>query len=48
MGTVLIDILKGKSEEEISDYVLDFKKKMINRPISEIAKNSKRILRNIC
>ena len=37
MGTVLIDILKGKSEEEISDYVLDFKKKMINRPISEIA-----------
>jgi len=40
MGTVLIDILKGKTEEEISDYVLDFKKKMINRPIDEIAKNS--------
>ena len=40
MGTVLIDILKGKSEEEISDYVLDFKKKMVNRPTSEIAKNS--------
>ena len=40
MGTVLIDILKGKSEEEISDYVVDFKKNMINRPQSEIAKNS--------
>lgn len=40
MGTVLIDILKGKSEEEISDYVVDFKKKMVNRPIAEIAKNS--------
>ena len=40
MGTVLIDILKGKSETEISDYVLDFKKKMVNRPTSEIAKNS--------
>ena len=40
MGTVLIDILKGKSEEEISDYVLDFKKNMVNRPTSEIAKNS--------
>ena len=40
MGTVLIDILKGKTEEEISDYVLDFKKKMINRPIDEVAKNS--------
>jgi len=40
MGTVLIDILKGKTEEEISDYVLDFKKNMINRPTSEIAKNS--------
>ena len=37
MGTVLIDILKGKSEEEISDYVVDFKKNMINRPQSEIA-----------
>ena len=40
MGTVLIDILKGKTEEEISDYVLDFKKNMTTRPISEIAKNS--------
>ena len=40
MGKVLIDILKGKTEVEISDYVLDFKKNMINRPTSEIAKNS--------
>ena len=48
MGTVLIDILKGKSENEISDYVVDFKKKMVNRPTSEIAKNSQlRIFLNI-
>ena len=40
MGTVLIDILKGKSEDEISDYVVDFKKKMVNRNIDEVAKNS--------
>jgi len=40
MGTVLIDILKGKTEDEISDYVVDFKKKMVNRPIDEVAKNS--------
>src|SRR6056300_373208 len=40
MGTVLIDILRGKTEEEISDYVLDFKKNMVNRPTVEIAKNS--------
>ena len=40
MGTVLIDILKGKSEEEISDYVLDFKKSMVNKDTKDIAKNS--------
>ena len=40
MGTVLIDILKGKTEEEISDYVLDFKKSMVNKPTKDIAKNS--------
>ena len=40
MGTVLIDILKGKTEQEISDYVLNFKKKMSERPMFEIAKNS--------
>jgi DNA polymerase elongation subunit (family B) len=40
MGTVLIDILKGKTEQEISDFVLDFKKNMINREFKDIAKNS--------
>ena len=40
MGTVLIDILKGKSEEEISDYVVDFKKKMPTMKFVDIAKNS--------
>jgi len=40
MGTVLIDILRGKSEEELTDYVLNFKKEMTTRDISEIAKNS--------
>lgn len=40
MGTVLIDILKGKTEEEISDYVLDFKKKMPSMKFVDVAKNS--------
>jgi DNA polymerase elongation subunit (family B) len=40
MGTVLIDILRGKGEEEITEFVLDFKKNMTSRPNSEIAKNS--------
>ena len=40
MGTVLIDILRGKSEEEISDYVVDFKKSMISKETKDIAKNS--------
>jgi len=40
MGTVLIDILKGKSEQEISDYVLDFKKKMPEMEFVNVAKNS--------
>jgi len=40
MGTVLIDILRGKTEDEISDYVLDFKKSMVNKDIKDIAKNS--------
>ena len=49
MGTVLIDILKGKSEEEISDYVVDFKKNMINRPQSEIARTRQsRTYQSIC
>ena len=40
MGTVLIDILKGKTEEEISDYVVDFKKKMPSMKFVDVAKNS--------
>ena len=40
MGTVLIDILRGKGEEELTEFVLDFKKNMTSRPIVEIAKNS--------
>ena len=40
MGTVLIDILRGKGEEELTEFVLDFKKNMTSRPNSEIAKNS--------
>jgi DNA polymerase elongation subunit (family B) len=40
MGTVLIDILKGKTEEELTAFVLEFKKSMVSRPIHEIAKNS--------
>ena len=40
MGKVLIDILKGVGEEELTEYVLDFKNNMVNRPNSEIAKNT--------
>ena len=40
MGTVLIDILRGKTEEELTAFVLDFKKNMTSRPMAEIAKNS--------
>jgi DNA polymerase elongation subunit (family B) len=40
MGTVLIDILRSKPEEEITAFVLAFKKSMVDRPIHEIAKNS--------
>ena len=40
MGTVLIDILKGKTEEEISDFVLSFKKSMTSLDVKDIAKNS--------
>jgi DNA polymerase elongation subunit (family B) len=40
MATVLIDILRGKSEQEISDYVVDFKKKMTSMNFVDIAKNS--------
>ena len=40
MATVLIDILRSKPEEEVTAFVLAFKKNMVNRPIDEIAKNS--------
>jgi DNA polymerase elongation subunit (family B) len=40
MGTVLIDILRSKPEEEITAFVLAFKKSMVDKPITEIAKNS--------
>ena len=38
MGTVLIDILRGKSEDEISDYVLDFKKSMVKKDTKVLCK----------
>jgi len=40
MSDVLIDILRGKNEEEITASVLSFKKSMISQPIEDIAKNS--------
>jgi DNA polymerase elongation subunit (family B) len=40
MGDVLIDILRGKTEEEITDYIVSFKKDMVNRNPVDLAKNS--------
>ncbi len=40
MAEVLISILRGETENEISDKVLAFKKSMINRNVVDIAKNS--------
>ena len=40
MGTVLIDILRGKTEQEISDFVLAFKKEMPSMNFVDVAKNS--------
>ena len=40
MGTVLIDILRGKTEEEITDFVVKFRDDMSKRPIKDVAKNS--------
>jgi len=40
MADVLISILRGQTEEEISDKVLDFKKSMVNQDMKVIAKNS--------
>jgi DNA polymerase elongation subunit (family B) len=40
MAEVLISILRGETENEISDKVLAFKKSMIDRNVVDIAKNS--------
>jgi DNA polymerase elongation subunit (family B) len=40
MAEVLISILRGETEEGISDKVMDFKKNLVNRPVYEVAKNS--------
>lgn len=40
MGKVLIDILKGKTEEEITQYVKDFKASLTDQTVTDIAKNS--------
>ena len=40
MAEVLISILRGETEEEISDKVLAFKKSMVGLDIKDIAKNS--------
>lgn len=40
MAEVLISILRGETEEGISDKVMDFKKNLVNRPVFEVAKNS--------
>ena len=40
MSDVLISILRGETEEQISDKVLKFKKLMVELDIKDIAKNS--------
>jgi DNA polymerase elongation subunit (family B) len=40
MADVLISILRGETEEGISDKVMNFKKNLVNRPVYEVAKNS--------
>jgi len=40
MAEVLISILRGETEQEISDKVLAFKKSLTDRPVVDIAKNS--------
>jgi DNA polymerase elongation subunit (family B) len=40
MAEVLISILRGETEEGISNKVMDFKKNLVNRPVYEVAKNS--------
>jgi DNA polymerase elongation subunit (family B) len=40
MAEVLISILRGETEQEISDKVLAFKKKMVGYDVKDVAKNS--------
>jgi DNA polymerase elongation subunit (family B) len=40
MSEVLIDILKGKGEEELTDKIQAFKKDLVNMDVTSIAKNS--------
>jgi DNA polymerase elongation subunit (family B) len=40
MSSVLIDILKGNTEEELTDRIYDFKKDLVNMDVTSIAKNS--------
>ena len=40
MGEVLIDILKGSGEEELTDKIQSFKKNLVNMNVTSIAKNS--------
>ena len=40
MKTVLIDILRGKTQNELRDLIMDFKHNMNQLNIAEIAKNS--------
>ena len=40
MSDVLINILKGKEESEITDMIMDFKHDMPNLPFVDVAKNS--------
>jgi len=40
MSTVIIDILRGKTRDEISDIVLDFKKQMTSKDVADIGRNS--------
>ena len=40
MAEVLISILRGETEQEISDKVLAFKKEMVNYEVKDVAKNS--------
>ena len=40
MSTVLIDILKGKTETELTDMIYDFKKSLSTMDVVSVAKNS--------